>query len=315
MNSEDVLYKGDITVYVSEVSSPLKSNKSSSNDVTILNTRTAAVRQVQVLSEGQHDLLDAAAPLDGKNSSRLSLNSTNPVVLWSNTENSSSKEKLNVNVVDLENNPKSPDLVSGKDGVCAVQRDESWYTLGYAIERMSFNTRVVTDGNGSLGRNHTPCDVYSSSEEDLQEGNLTQGEDCYDHINMEEEEGMFLDHSFSQTLSLGGSPWTNNNPRNKNEDDDENFQVNQKITALYSLENFNNSSLEFLEISEIKESGAQKKVLSQRNSSPSLDSSTSKPHQSKISSLEEPTFSSAGTGSGPDLTVANNIFCYQNIRN
>jgi hypothetical protein len=95
---------------------------------------------------------------------------------------------------------------------------------------------------------------------------------------------MFLDHSFSQTLSLGGSPWTNNISRNKNEDDDESFQVNPKTTNLYSQESFSNSSLELLEVGEKKEVGSQNKSIIKRNSYSKGDPNSY--HQSKLSPLE-----------------------------
>jgi hypothetical protein len=132
---------------------------------------------------------------------------------------------------------------------------------------------------------------------------LIQGEECYDNINIEDEEGgMFLDYSFSQTLSLGGSRWINNISSNKNEDDNESFQVNPKSNALYSQESYMDTSLEFLEIGEKKESGLQNKSISKKSIKVVGDANS---HQSKLSELE-------GNGVGAIVGVSSSISNGQN---
>jgi hypothetical protein len=277
MNADDVLSKGDISLFDTDSSSSLKISCKDFSDITVTNNRGTGVRQVQVSSECRHDSIDAAGE---KNVRKCSLNAKNPVVLWVNSENSILGDKLSMNVEDLESKPKCPEEICEKDGMCEGQKHDSWYKLGYAIERMSFSMRVITDGSPAKRLIYDTC----SGSEDLNEGNLIQGEECYDNINMEEEEGMFLDHSFSQTLSLGGSPWATNISRNKNEDDDESFQVNPKTTNLYSQESFSNSSLELLEVGEKKEVGSQNKSIIKRNSYSKSDPNSY--HQSKLSPYE-----------------------------
>eukprot|EP00596_Hydrurales_sp_CCMP1899_P000367 CAMPEP_0119046274 /NCGR_PEP_ID=MMETSP1177-20130426/45527_1 /TAXON_ID=2985 /ORGANISM="Ochromonas sp, Strain CCMP1899" /LENGTH=938 /DNA_ID=CAMNT_0007019197 /DNA_START=345 /DNA_END=3160 /DNA_ORIENTATION=+ len=249
---EEVLSRGDTSLRESDASFSLKSSHKDYNDMTTPNTKGTGVLQIQELSEHQHNSIDAAGE---KNVRRCSLNTKNPVVLWMNSESASSKEILSMKIEDLESKPNYSQGVYGEGGMCVdeAQKDESWYTLGYAIERMNFNLRVATDG--SLIRNHANSDTCSGSEDELNRS----GEECFDNINMEEEEGgMFLDHSLSQTLSHGGSPWTNNISSNKNEDDDESFQVNPKSNAIYSQESYMDTSLEFLEIGEKVDSGVAK---------------------------------------------------------
>jgi hypothetical protein len=293
---EEVLSRGDTSLRESDASLSLKSSHKDYNDMTTPNTKGTGVLQIQELSERQHNSIDSAGEMNVR---RCSLNTKSPVVLWVNSESASSKEILSMKIEDLESKPNYSQGVYGEGGMCVdeAQKDESWYTLGYAIERMNFNLRVATDG--SLIRNHANSDTCSGSEDELNRS----GEECFDNINMEEEEGgMFLDHSLSQTLSHGGSPWTNNISSNKNEDDDESFQVNPKSNAIYSQESYMDTSLEFLEIGEKIDSGSQNKLMSKKNSKMVGDTNS---HQSKLSTLE-------GKGVGAVVNVSSSISNGQN---
>lgn len=265
MNGDDVLFKGDISLFDTDSSSSLKISCKDFSNITVTNNRGTGVRQVQVLSECRHNSIDAAGE---KNVRKCPLDAKDPVVLWVNTGNAISGDILSMNVEDLESKPNYSKEAYGKNGMCEGQEDVSWYKLGYAIERMSFSMRVITDGSPAKRLIYDTC----SGSDDLNE----------DNINMEEE-GMFLDHSFNQAFSFGGGPWTTNISRNKNEDDDESFEVNPKTNNIYSQEFSTNSSLELLEVGK-KEVGSQNKSTIKRNSYSKGDPNSY--HRSKLSPLE-----------------------------
>ena len=118
--------------------------------------------------------------------------------------------------------------------------EDSWYTVGYAIERMAFPLRVISD------KNIDPHVQTKSNTSDINKNkNLECNDDDDDNILSDEnkgknipeqneeheQEGLFLDKSLSYAVHNGGGTWTNSIVRSSHCDHRNNEKENLRSSV------------------------------------------------------------------------------------